>query len=247
MHKDIAGIICIPARDQSINTVRDQCEVARIVVIELSMPLENDHSRIRPLIAAGSIQPLGSDELRKVDVRLVATTKADLKDAVRSGQMREDFYHRISVLTVAVPPLRERVDDMPLLLSHFIVMSTQTTGRTPPDVPESFLERIARYGWPGNVRELKNVVERMVVTSCEGVLELPSSLAEGEGGRLLSLPATAGRLRDEMERVERLVIDSALREHAGEITATHLALGISRRALYERMKKYGLRKENYRR
>jgi DNA-binding NtrC family response regulator len=103
-----------------------------------------------------------------------------------------------------------------------------------------------RHSWPGNVRELKNAIERMAITAQSGVAG-PFVLDDDvyAGARLLSLPATAGKLRDEMEQTERAVIDAALREHHGEINATCRALGISRRALYERMKKYGLVKESY--
>jgi DNA-binding NtrC family response regulator len=102
------------------------------------------------------------------------------------------------------------------------------------------------YPWPGNVRELKNTVERMVITSREGTAG--SFVADMRAGaeRLVSLPAGAGRLRKEMERVEREVIEAALKEHGGEINATWRSLGISRRALYERMKKYGIARESFR-
>ena len=137
----------------------------------------------------GVVQPLGSDRPRRTDIRLVCASNADLAEEVRRGAIREDFYHRIMVLAIRVPPLRERLEDIPLLVSHFL--------RQDP-------------------------------------------------GRLLSLPVGPGRLREEMEKVERAAIETALREHRGEITATWRALGISRRVLYERMKKYGLDKEGFR-
>jgi two-component system C4-dicarboxylate transport response regulator DctD len=102
------------------------------------------------------------------------------------------------------------------------------------------------YSWPGNVRELKNAAERMLSTACEGVAG-PFTPDEGlMSARLLSLPAAPGRLRDELERTEWTAIDAALREHHGEIGVTAQHLGISRRALYERMAKYGLDKKPYR-
>ncbi len=194
----------------------------------------------------GVVHPLGSDVPRHTDVRLLATTKLDLHDQVRRGRMREDFYHRVAVLAVVVPPLRERLDDVPLLASHFLKEAAERNGVPIPHVPQAALAQMMRHAWPGNVRELKNAVERMVITSCGGVAG-PFTLEESvEAGRLLSLPATAGRLRDEMQRTERAVIEATLREHAGEINATAQALGISRRALYERMKRYGLSKETFR-
>ena len=194
----------------------------------------------------GLVQPLGGDTPRKVDIRLLATTKVSLQDEVRKGRMREDFYHRIAVLSIAVPPLRERREDIPLLASHFLKHAASRNNVPVPSIPERTLSEMLRHNWPGNVRELKNAIERMVITGQAGEagpFTLDDSFA---GARLLSLPATSGRLREEMERTERAVIEAALRESGGEIGATAHALGISRRALYERMKKYELAKEEFR-
>jgi DNA-binding NtrC family response regulator len=194
----------------------------------------------------GMMEPLGSDRPRKVDIRLVTASNADLEEEVRRGSIREDFYHRIMVLSVVVPPLRERAEDIPLLVSRFLKLAADRNGVPVPRVPEETLTEMLDYPWPGNVRELKNTVERMVITSREGTAG--SFVADMRAGaeRLVSLPAGAGRLRKEMERVEREVIEAALKEHGGEINATWRSLGISRRALYERMKKYGIARESFR-
>jgi two-component system C4-dicarboxylate transport response regulator DctD len=194
----------------------------------------------------GLVQPLGKDKPRKVDVRLLVTSKADLIEEVRQGRVREDFYHRIMVLSIAVPPLRERSEDIPLLISHFLKQAADRNGIAVPRIPETTLSELLQHMWPGNVRELKNTVERMVITSQNGVAG-PFKPEEDFGSTLLlSLPATTGRLRSELEKTERAVIELTLRENRGEINATFKALGISRRALYERMKKYGLHKEEFR-
>ncbi len=195
----------------------------------------------------GVVHPLGSDQPRTVDVRLLCASNADLASEVRSGAIREDFYHRIVVLALRVPPLRERREDIPLLVSRFLRQAADRNGMPVPSVPEEELGRMMAHAWPGNVRELKNAVERMVITARDGragsftVESVPS-----DSDRLLSLPGSPGRLREEMERVERSVIESALRDCGGEINATWRALGISRRALYERMKKYGLDRGSFR-
>jgi len=194
----------------------------------------------------GLVQPLGGDQPRHVSIRLIAATKVDLQEEVRQGHMRADFYHRIAVLTIAVPPLRERREDIPLLVSHFLKQAAARNGVPVPEVPEKVLGDMARHSWPGNVRELKNTVERMVITAHAGVAGPFTPDEHFVAPRLLSLPATPGRLRDEMERTEMTVIEIALRENEGEITATAQTLGISRRALYERMKKYGLEKKDFR-
>jgi two-component system C4-dicarboxylate transport response regulator DctD len=193
----------------------------------------------------GLVYPVGKDEPRKVNVRLLATAKTDLKEHVRNGTTREDFYHRIVVLTICVPPLRERTEDIPLLISHFLKAAAAQSGIPVPNIPEESLAQMLRHDWPGNVRELKHAIQRMVITSHGGVAG-PFAPDESFGpGRLLSLPATPGPLRDELERTERTVIERALRDNAGEVGTTAQALGISRRALYERMKKYGLQKQTF--
>lgn len=198
------------------------------------------------VIEDGLVQPLGQDEPRKVDVRLVATTKMNLKELVQQGRVREDFYHRINVLSIFIPPLRERLEDIPLLSSHFLKIAANQCRIPVPKIPEETFAAMLKHLWPGNIRELKNAIERMVITSYRGEtgsFELDESFSDS---RLLSLPATPGRLHDAMELTEKQVIESALREHHGEVGITSVALGISRRALYERMKKYGFTKEQFR-
>ncbi len=194
----------------------------------------------------GYVEPLGRDKPRKVDIRLLATSKADLQEEVRQGSMREDFYHRIMVLSLIVPPLRERREDIPLLISHFFKYTATRHGIPVPELPEPALAAMLRHSWPGNVRELKHAVERMVVTAHKGIASSFTLDDPIDSAPLLSLPTTPGRLRDVLEHTEHTVIEDALREHHGEINATYQALNISRRALYERMKKYGLNKEDFR-
>jgi len=193
----------------------------------------------------GVVEALGSDRPRKVDIRLVCASNVDLEAEVRSGAIREDFYHRIMVLCIRVPPLRERPDDVPLLVSQFLRQAADRNGIPVPGVPEETLAEMMRYPWPGNVRELKNAVERMAVTSRDGMAGSFSPDMRADSERLLTIPSAPGKLRDELEKVEKSVIESALRESRGEINATWQTLGISRRALYERMKKYGLLRESY--
>ena len=194
----------------------------------------------------GLVQPLGKDKPKKVDVRVLATSKADPLEDVRRGRIREDFYHRIMVLSIVVPPLRERTEDIPILVSHFLKQAAGRNGIPVPGIPERTLAEMLMHSWPENIRELKNSVERMVITSHKGITGPFAPDEIFSSAWLLSLPATPGRLRDEMERTEKFVIETALREHHGEINATFQALGISRRALYERMKKYGFNKGDFR-
>jgi len=217
-----------------------------LLLDEIESIPERAQVQLLRVLEDGLVQPLGGDESQRVDVRLVAATKADLQEEVRHGRIRSDFYHRIAVLTIAVPPLRERRDDIPLLISYFLKQAATRNGVPVPEVTESVLLEMTRHSWPGNVRELKNAIERMVITAHAGMAG-PFTPDEGFlAPRLLSVPITAGCLRDEMERTEMTVIEAALRENSGEMAATAQSLGISRRALYERMKKYGLEKKDFR-
>jgi two-component system C4-dicarboxylate transport response regulator DctD len=198
------------------------------------------------VIEDGLVQPLGRDTSRKVDIRLLVATNTDLRAEVDRGSMREDFYHRIMVLAITVPPLRERPDDIPLLISFFLKQAAGRNNLTIPNIPERTLSDMLRYTWPGNVRELKNVIERMVITAQDGTAGHFKPDESSEAMKLLSLPSGQGRLRIELEQTERMVIETALREQCGEINSTCQSLGISRRALYERMKKYGLDKKDFR-
>jgi len=194
----------------------------------------------------GLVFPLGKDTPRTVDVRLLATTKVDLKALVKRGDMREDFYHRIMVFPVLIPPLRERAEDVPLLISHFLKRTAARDGVPVPAIADETLGTMVRHHWPGNVRELKHAIERMMITARDGVAGPFMEDGELAAPRLLSLPATGGLLTDALESTEKAVIEEALRKHRGEVVVTAQSLGISRRALYERMKKYELSKNDYR-
>ncbi|HUV06756.1 MAG TPA: helix-turn-helix domain-containing protein, partial [Spirochaetia bacterium] len=140
----------------------------------------------------------------------------------------------------------ERRDDIPLLVLHFLKEAAERNSLPVPEIPEETLADMIHHGWPGNVRELKNTLERMVITSHQGQAGPFKPDETISTPLLLSLPSTTGRLRDALENTERTVIEATLKEKGGEINATWQALGISRRALYERMKKYGLSKMDFR-
>jgi len=217
-----------------------------LLLDEIESLSERAQVQLLRVLEDGLVQPLGRDEPRKVNVRLVATTNINLKELVQQGRVREDFYHRINVLSIVIPPLRERLEDIPLLASYFLKSAANRSGIPVPKFPEETFTKMLRYSWPGNIRELKNAIERMVITSQQGVTGSFEPNESPADTRLLSMPASPGRLHDAMELTERQVIETALREHHGEVGKTSVALGISRRALYERMKKYGLSKNQFR-
>jgi len=193
----------------------------------------------------GQVFPLGRDVSRTVDLRVLTATKMDLSQAVRQGLMREDFFHRIMVLPIRVPALRERLEDIPLLVSHFLRQAADRNGIPVPRISEETLDALMRYSWPGNVRELKHAIERMVITSRDGWAVPFQNTEDATSSRLLSVPPGAGRLKDALEATEKQAIIEGLKVNDGEVSATALYLGISRRALYERMKKYELERSDF--
>ncbi len=217
-----------------------------LLLDEIETISERAQVQLLRVLDDGIVEPLGSDKPRKVDIRLISASNVNLQEEVQRGTIREDFFHRIMVLSIVVPPLRDRQEDIPLLISHFIRLGANKIGIPTQQIPEKTLGNLLHHPWPGNVRELKNAVERMLITSHQGVAGEFVPDLNFDAGHLLSLPAASGRLREEMEQTEKAVIEAALREHKGEINSTYLALGISRRALYERIKKYGLKRQEYR-
>ncbi len=212
---------------------------------EIESISEKNQVQLLRVLEDGLVLPLGKDRPREVDVRILSTTNEDPKDLTARKHLREDFYHRIASLPIRVPPLRERVEDIPLLVSHYMKKNANMDGIPVPEMPGETLTAMMRYAWPGNVRELIHALRRMALTAHRGVI---GPFLQEEGGRsdpLLSLPSTPGALRAELEKAEQRMIEAALREHAGEINGTCHALGISRRALYDRMVKYRFRKEDF--
>src|SRR5439155_20811477 len=120
----------------------------------------------------GQFEKVGEDRTRTVDVRIIAATNRDLATEVKAGRFREDLYYRLSVFPIELPPLRNRVEDIPVLAQHFLQESARKPGATPPRLASANVKELQSYDWPGNVRELQNVIERAVIRSRHGDLQL---------------------------------------------------------------------------
>ncbi|HBH02934.1 MAG TPA: two-component system response regulator [Candidatus Rokubacteria bacterium] len=184
------------------------------------------------------IERVGSSRPIPVDVRLLAATHRDLEALVKAGSFREDLYYRINVVTLAVPPLRERREDIPLLLDHFLSKFARANGKTIRGLTREARDTLLRYDYPGNVRELENLMERAVVLTRDEVIgraDLPLSVrdAEPESGEATGLPAA-------VEGLERRMIRDALARADGVQTRAAELLGISERVLRYKLRKYGL-------
>jgi DNA-binding NtrC family response regulator len=179
-------------------------------------------------------QRLGGTRLQKANVRVIAATNCDLRDAVGRGAFREDLYYRLSVFDIPLPPLRERTRDIPILVEAFLRDIARSIGRPPTEVTEEATDVLMKYPWPGNVRELRNVLERAAILCEDGPITL----------RHLSLHAepitTASTQTTDLRTAERRAIEKALRETDGNKAKTARRLGLTRTQLYVRLRRYDI-------
>lgn len=180
---------------------------------------------------------VGGGELLRSSARLVAATNRDLRKMVREGKFREDLFYRLDVVTIDLPPLRRRVEDIPILVKRFLDHFASDNGRGPMSISPEALDALCHYRWPGNIRELRNVIERMVVL-CRAdtltVADLPAAVREN------ALPEPAVLTGETIDDHEKALIERALREANGNRTLAAKKLGIPRRTFYRRLEKHGL-------
>jgi formate hydrogenlyase transcriptional activator len=180
---------------------------------------------------------LGSTRTHQVDVRLVAATNRDLAEMVKQGEFRNDLYYRLNVFPILLPPLRERPEDIPALVTHFAEILGERMGREIEDIPSQTMSALSTYHWPGNIRELQNLIERAVILSNDGVLPNPLPAAEVEQ-RAANSPA-ATTLRDS-ERTLILRTLEALGWVIGGPKGAAATLGLKRTTLIHKMQKLGI-------
>lgn len=201
------------------------------------IPLELQPKLLR-VLQEQEFERLGSTRTRRVDVRIVAATNRDLAQLVTEGKFREDLYYRLNVFPLTVPPLRERVEDIPLLVRHFVHTYARRLRKRIDTIPAEVLGTLASYLWPGNVRELQNVIERAVILTPDTELRLPP--AEWQRSRPAGDTATSRRT---LEAVKREHIQQMLRGAHWVIGGPHGAaaqLGLRRTTLLYRMEKLGI-------
>ncbi len=188
-------------------------------------------------------EPVGGNETHQVDVRVVLATNLDLAKEVEKGNFRRDLYYRINVVSVTMPPLRERVSDIPMLAEHFLRAFAKENEKRIEGIAPETMEVLVRYQWPGNVRELENCVERAVVLTRNEVLtpdDLPSTLRETAEESPERRSDDVVPLKTALEDPERRIIEHALRVHGGNRQETAKALDINRTTLFNKMRKYDL-------
>ena len=196
--------------------------------------------RLLRVLQEGEIRRVGETHVRKVDVRLIAATNQDLERAVKEEDFREDLFFRLNVVPILLPPLRERVDDIPFLVNYFIEKYNQELVGRVEEVSSEAMQALLTYPWPGNIRELENVIKRIIVLVGEGSIRpehLPPEVRQGAPAGPGEPPPIADNT---LEGVERAQIARALREAKGNQSRAARLLGISREKLRYRMRKYGL-------
>jgi len=182
-------------------------------------------------------EPLGAERTQKVDVRVIAATNRDLKQMVSDQKFQEDLYYRLNVIPIDIPPLRERREDIAILVEHFVEKHRQRTGKRVDRVEPEVLETLQRYEWPGNVRELENTIERAVVLSTGPIMTLAAiSLVGATSSAATGLPSL--RLHHNLEWVEKETIRRALDQSGGVKKDAAELMGISQRALSYYLAKY---------
>jgi len=194
----------------------------------------------------GEFQRVGSNETRKVDVRLIAATNRNLREMIKEGTFREDFYYRLNVINIYVPPLRKRKEDIPLLIDHFIKKFAEENRKSIQGISREAMDLLMKYDYPGNVRELENMIERAVVLARGEIIEkedLPIQfhIKNGSNETLPPLEYYPGKFREKVEAFEKDLIVQALEKAGYNQSKAARALGLSERNLRYKMNKYGLK------
>ena len=219
---------------------------------EVSNLSAGTQSKLLRVMDSGEYRPVGSGDLKKADVRIIAATNQFLQSMVADGKFREDLFYRLNVLPLCIPPLRQRKDDVPRLLYHFLKVYRRKTGKHIDGFTDEALEILARYDWPGNVRQLKNVVERLVIMADERMLD-SANLDDHLGTRRIhkpeAIPDTLTALKaikdqwmkTEFCAIEKAFVQKALAAESGNITRAARRVGMQRSNFSALMKKCRLK------
>jgi two-component system, NtrC family, nitrogen regulation response regulator NtrX len=226
----------------------EQADKGTIFLDEVGDMSPKTQAKVLRVLQEGEVERLGSARTIKVDVRVIAATNKELEQEIEKGTFREDLYFRLSVIPIRVPPLRDRRDDIPVLVRHFADLFTRDHGRRPPRFTQAALEYMEKARWKGNVRELRNTVERLIIMTPAEVIDVNDlrdvvridakpAPAEGEKER-------PGTLREFKEVAERAFLVDKLREHNWNISKTAEVIGTPRSNLYKKLEQYGISQEN---
>jgi two-component system, NtrC family, nitrogen regulation response regulator NtrX len=202
-------------------------------------------AKVLRVLQNGEVEPVGAERTLRVDVRVVAATNRDLTDEITAGRFREDLFYRLNVLPIRTPPLREHLEDLPLLVGYFVRRFSEANNYAPKQFSDEAMGQLAALPWKGNVRELKNLVERLLILAPGEEVERRDVLV-ASGGVQQQLPEALfqlGALREFREEAERLFILHKLQENDWNVTQTATAIDTPRSNLYKKMEQYDIKRE----
>ncbi|MCL5126653.1 MAG: sigma-54 dependent transcriptional regulator, partial [Deltaproteobacteria bacterium] len=214
-----------------------------IFLDEIGEMTPSTQSKLLRVLQEREFEPLGSTKTVKVDIRVLSATNKDLIEEVKRGTFREDLFYRLNVVPIQLPPLRERKEDIPLLIEHFLKIYNEKNGRRLKGFHPRALDAMMRYSWPGNIRELENVVERAVILTRDEYVslpELPGSIAQAVGEPLPWRTHEGIHPGITIREVEKELILVTLEHNDGNRTRSAAELGITRRTLQNKLKEYGI-------
>jgi two-component system nitrogen regulation response regulator NtrX len=231
----------------------EQADKGTIFLDEIGDMSLKTQAKVLRVLQEGEVERLGSARTIKVEVRVIAATNKDLEDEIAKGNFREDLYFRLAVIPIYVPPLRERRDDIPQLVRHFVDLFSRDNNFRPKRVTPAAMDVLQRYRWKGNIRELRNTLERLIVMTPNDTIDVadlpetvrndapPKSAAAAEATG--EAPATAGTLREHKELAERAFLVQKLRETGWNISKTAELIDTPRSNLYKKLEQYQISQE----
>jgi two-component system NtrC family response regulator len=216
------------------------------------IPLSSQTKLLR-VIEGHGFSRLGSTEHLNSDFRLITATNKDIKEQVRKKVFREDLFYRINVVTIKMPPLRERIDDIPILANHFLHQLNEERENKIREIPIETMLLLTRYNWPGNVRELEHIIERAISLDTDQIItpqDLPEEIRMGQKGELketaISFITAVGSLQDVRDKAEKEYIKKVLKQTKGNISIASQIAGLSRTQLHLKMRKHNINPDNFR-
>jgi two-component system nitrogen regulation response regulator NtrX len=248
----------------------EQADRGTIFLDEVGDMSQKTQAKVLRVLQEQEVERLGSARTIKVDVRVIAATNKNLEEAIQRGEFREDLYFRLNVIPIVVPPLRERREDIPLLVQHFARLTSDEHNLKPKRFDAAAMEALQRYRWRGNIRELRNTIERLMIMAAADTVrvdDLPTEIRGGataaaaepaaaapvsstgataapNGDGQQTLPQTAGTLREFKDAAERAYLVQKLRENNWNISKTAEVIDTPRSNLYKKLEQYGIKQEN---
>ncbi|MDR1988639.1 MAG: sigma-54 dependent transcriptional regulator [Acidobacteriaceae bacterium] len=236
----------------------EQADRGTIFLDEVGDMSAKTQAKVLRVLQEGEVERLGSSRTTKVDVRVIAATNKDLEEAIEKGQFREDLYFRLAVIPIHVPPLRDRPEDIPALVRHFIDHVSKENNARPKRITQAALDALQRYRWKGNIRELRNMVERLIIMTVGDTIDIAdlpaavrspgaastSASTSGVTARTETESASAGTLREFKDNTERAYLVSKLRQNGWNISKTAEVIDTPRSNLYKKLEQYQISQES---